>query len=376
MFVNSLAKLVISFDGKRFSLETKCPYSKLSLGSWMGQIFKYGASIWRAHLLPVGTMGKLHKLANLHSHPWFPFVTIESMIIALDLSDETEMRGEERNRKNGISESYQNEIMIPETNRRLSQDVAEINDLALSMALQDVDQSSSHSGGSTRVILEEMVRRSGAHLRLDTRVLGLRYELISEDEKEWIVESRKEGSEELEFSAFQKIILATPWDPALMEIEEEFDYPLQAARYRSRHLTLFTSRSGLNSSFFGRSHGANLPEQILPRITPNTSPEQLSGIHEIAFVREVTRVIDDQVTTELLFRILSTQKVNDGVLRSVVDGYQDSVTWVHRAFVCHPPSSISQTLSTHLELDSTRVPPSLRAHGLSSYEPVKLVLAH
>lgn len=341
MFVNFLAKLAISFDGKQISFETKCPYSKLSLGSWIGQIFKYGASIWRAHILPAGTMGKLHGLANLHSHPWFPFVTIESMIIALHLSDETKMRGEERNRKNGISESYQNEIMIPETNRRLSQNVAEINDLALSMALQDIDQSSSHSGGSTRVILEEMVRRSGAHLRLNTRVLGLRYELISEDEKKWIVESRKGGSEEMEFSAFQKVILATPWDPALVEIEEEFDYPLQAAAYRSRHLTFFTSRSGLNSSFFGRPHGANLPEQILPRITPNTSPgEQLFGIHEVAFVREVTRIINGQATTELLFRILSTQKVNDDVLRSVIDGYQDSVTWVHRAFVSHPPSSL------------------------------------
>lgn len=339
IFVNFLANLMISFNGKEISFETKCPYSKLSWGSWIGQIFKYGASIWRAHQLPAGTMGKLHGLANLHSHPWFPFVTIESIIIALHLSDETEMRGEERNRKNGISESYQNEIMIPETNRRLSQNVAEINDLALSMALQDVDQSSSHSGGSTRVILEEMVRRSGAHLRLNTRVQGLRYELISEDEKRWIVESRKEGSEELEFSAFHKIILATPWDPALMEIEEELDYPLQVAGYRSRHLTLFTSSSGLNSSFFGRSHGANLPEQILPRIAPDTSPEQqLSGIHEFAFVREVTRIIDDQATTELLFRILSTEEINDDVLHSIVDGHEESVTWVHRAFVCHPPS--------------------------------------
>lgn len=261
------------------------------------------------------------------------------MIIALHLSEETEMRGEERNRKNGISETYQNEVMTPETHRRLGQGVAEINDLALSMALQDVDQGPSHSGGSTRQTLEDMAMRSGAHLRFNTRVQGVHYELISEDEKDWIVESRKDSSDVFEFSAFQKIILATPWDPALMEVNEEFDFPLQEAGYRSRHLTFFTSPRGLSTSFFGQPQGSRLPEQILPRITPNTSPEQLSGIYEIAFVREITRIIDNLATTESLFRILSAGEVNDEVLHSLIDGDQDSVTWVHRAFVCHRPSS-------------------------------------
>lgn len=337
ILINLFANLVTSFDGKRISFEATCPSSATSWSSWLGQIYRYGASIWRATKLPLGTMGKLHRLANLNSNSGFPFATIESMINALGLSEETEMRGEERNRKNGVSEKYQNEVMIPETYRRLSQDVAEINDLALSMALQDVDQGPSHSGGSTREILEEMVGRSGAHLRLDTRVMGSRYEPISEGEKDWIVESRTEGSEELEFSAFQKIILAAPWDPAFMEVDEDFDFPLQEAGYRSRHLTLFTSRSRLSSSFFGHP---KVPEQIMPRITPNTSPEQLSGIHEIAFVREVTRVIDDQATTESLFRILSTHEVDDEVLRSLIDGDQDSLTWVHRDFVCHYLSSL------------------------------------
>ncbi|MCJ1267297.1 hypothetical protein MMC22_007182 [Lobaria immixta] len=335
IFLNLLANLGISFDGKRVSFETTCPSSALSWGSWLGQIYQFGASIWRALKLPVGTTGKLHRLADLDSHPKFPFTTLETMIIALRLSSETEMSGEERNRQNGISEKYQNEVMTPETYRRLSQSVAEINDLSLSMALQDVDQGPSHSGGSTREILDDMMRRSGAHLRRDTRVLGLHYELISEGEKAWIVKSRKEDSEELEFSTFQKIILATPWDPTLVEIDEEFDFPLQEAEYRSRHLTLFTTRGGLSSSFFGYPNGAKVPEQMLPRITPNLSLEQLSGIHEIAFVREITRVIDNQAITESLFRILSTREVDNEVLRSLIDGDQDGVTWVHRAFIPH-----------------------------------------
>lgn len=286
-------------------------------------------------------MGKLNRLTTLNSHSGFPFATVESMIIALGLSEETEMRGIERNRRNGISERYQNEVITPETHRRLSQDVAEINDLALSMALQDADQGPSHSGGSTREVLEEMMRRSGAELRLNTRVLGLRYELISEAERVWIVESRREGSEELEFSGFQKIIFAAPWDPALTDVEEEFDFALQQAEYRSRHVTFFTSRKGLSSSLFGK-----IPEQILPRINPNASPEQLSGIHEIAFVREITRVIDDEAATESLFRILSTSKVDDEVLHSITNGDQDSLTWVHRAFVSTHPSS--RQVSSHL----------------------------
>ncbi|MCJ1470055.1 hypothetical protein MMC07_008700 [Pseudocyphellaria aurata] len=319
------------FDGKSVSFDITCPSTATSWGSWLGQIFKYGASIWRAAKLPTGTMGKLHRLTTLDKQSGFPFATVESMIIALGLSEETEMRGIDRNRRNSISETYQNEVMTPETHRRLGQDVAEINDLALSMALQDVDQSPSHSGGSTREILEEMMRRSGAGLRLNTRVISLHYELISEDKKVWIVESRQEGSEQLEFSAYENIIFAAPWDSALTDVEKQFDFPMQQAEYRSRYLTFFTSRKGLSSSYFGKT-----PEQILPRIDPNASPEQLSGVHEIAFVREITRVIDDQVATESLFRILSTSQIDDEVLRSIItDGDQDSMTWVHRAFIPH-----------------------------------------
>lgn len=363
IFLSLLANLAISFDGKRVSFETTCPSSALSWGSWLGQIYQFGASIWRALKLPVGTMGKLHGLANLDSHPKFPFTSLETMIIALRLSCETEISGEERNRKNGISEKYQNEVMTPETYRRLSQSVAEINDLSLSMALHDVDQGHSHSGGSIREILDDMMRGSGAHLRRDTRVLGLHYELLSEGERGWIVKSRKEDSEELEFSAFQKIILATPWDPTLVEVDEEFDFPLQENEYRSRHLTLFTSRSGLSSSFFGYSNGAKVPEQMLPRITPNMSLEQLSGIHEIAFVREITRVIDNQAITESLFRILSTREVNDEVLRSLTDGDQDCVTWVHRAFVCHHPLSLRIFFQLILNRFLTHTPFSTHAQA-------------
>lgn len=88
------------------------------------------------------------------------------------------MSGDERLRENGISEKYETEMLAPETRRRLSQEIAEINDLALSTAVYDLDQGTSQAGGHVLPVLEDMVVDSEAYINLGTEVVGLHQELM------------------------------------------------------------------------------------------------------------------------------------------------------------------------------------------------------
>lgn len=80
------------------------------------------------------------------------------------------MSAEQRLRINSVSQKYADEVILPETRSRFGQDIAELNDLALSIAVYDADQGTSHVGGRIRPVLEAMASLSEADLKLNTYV--------------------------------------------------------------------------------------------------------------------------------------------------------------------------------------------------------------
>jgi prenylcysteine oxidase/farnesylcysteine lyase len=273
-------------------------------------------------------MGKESNLRKLSRSSAFPFQSIEEVVVTLDLTDELSMSGDERLRENGISEKYETEMLAPETRRRLSQEIAEINDLALSTAVYDLDQGTSQAGGHVLPVLEDMVVDSGAYINLGTEVVGLHQELVPSGKLEWIVRSHNEirGTEYL---AFQKVILAAPWYPATLEVHAELEQQPQELEYRQRHVTFFTSQLALSSDLFGSED--KLPNQILPTMIAES--DKLHGIHEIAFVRELTRVIDGKAIIDHLYRILSVHEIDDEFLSSLFNNDQDNPSWVYKGSV-------------------------------------------
>ena len=53
------------FDGNGMVAQFKRPISETSWRSWLGLVLKYGASVWRAKVLPTGTMARWTRLLAL-----------------------------------------------------------------------------------------------------------------------------------------------------------------------------------------------------------------------------------------------------------------------------------------------------------------------
>lgn len=281
------------------------------------------------------------------------------------------MSGEERLRKNGISRKYQEEVLVPETRRRLNQDVTEVSDLALSMAVYDENQGISQTGGHIIPTLEEMLLNSGAQLRLQTEIMGgLKHQLVRTGEWEWILQSHQIGRE-VEQSSFQKVIIATPWDATTNENIDTLEEIALASEYRPRHITLFTTTQSLDPEIFGQQE--SLPDWILPTMIKPL--DHLDGIHEIAHVRNLTRTTHHTTVIERLYRILSTHEIGDEWLASLFVHRDIAPTWVHRDKVSR--TFFYQSLRFKPDLtDSKRLPASLSSNRVSSYSRSRFFVVH
>ncbi|KAI9737830.1 MAG: hypothetical protein M1834_009199 [Cirrosporium novae-zelandiae] len=318
------------FDGKNFIFEGLRPSSAEPWMSWLGEIYRYGASIWRSVALPVGAMNKLETLPKLPNSRRFPFADIQGVVNTLNLEIETRSSAEQYLKVDGISKKYEEEVILPQVRKRLAQDIQELNALSLAIAMYDGDQGVSKAGGLIVPILEDMAFNSGADLKLGTRVNGSKPELMPSGKWVNIIRSERDTGE-VEYAAYDQVIFATP-DESPMDPENKLNLTGPHVEYRPRHITLFTSRRALTGSFFG--HRQMMPSQIITTVIG--SKADCNGIHEIAHVKNVARVLDDELVTEHLYRILSAHEISDDFLNAVLDSHEDqgadnnTVTWVYR----------------------------------------------
>jgi prenylcysteine oxidase / farnesylcysteine lyase len=260
------------------------------------------------------------------------FGTVNSLLDAVGLSYAVGDKASELLKLKGISETYVREVISPEVRRRFGQNIEELSELAISLALDRSDQGDAYVGGRITQVLEDLMDQSAADFRFNTVAREFRHELMENGDMKWILEHRNQSSEALEYSMFDKVILSAPWNPASMAIESEEIGIRKASgyheevEYRTRHITFFTSPFGLSEDYFGTK---SLPPTIL--LIPSKNEESL--VDEISFVRELSRMVGDATVTEKLYRILSSRKVDDQTIRSLVGGDSEGVTWLHRDIV-------------------------------------------
>ncbi|KAI9808184.1 MAG: hypothetical protein M1825_004641 [Sarcosagium campestre] len=315
-------------DGQSFIVDITRPTSRMSWSTWLGQVYRYGASAWRGTSLPVGTVSKIKGLTKLVKHGSFPFSSIAQIRDSLGLAEEASMAANTRLAMNGISEQYTQDIIAPESRRRYGQAVGELSDLALSMAVNDDDQESARAGGLILPALEDMAVYSRAHIRLSTAVSGLKLQLMEPNKTKWIVQSHNESSSAV-FEEYDKIIIATPWEPEAIELLYDCEASPETLHYQSRHVTFFTSSRLIDDHRFASDEPG--PDQIL--FGGSVSSKQLSGIDEVAHVKELTRLVDDAVATEHLYRVLSRGTIDDSELVQFFMSNESVISWTYREVV-------------------------------------------
>lgn len=287
------------WDGEKMVSERTRPIGEMPWVDWLGLVWKYGISVWRARKLPVGTMESYTKMLDLGEKGVAS--SIGKWLKGKEVSGALAMSASERLRINGVNKLYVDEVLGPQVMRQLGQGVGELSDLAISMALEreETGVQVDGAGGRLEKILRRFLDETAADVKLNTRVDRLRRKTSSDENQVWILEYQNTGEANLAHEAFDKVVLAGPWNTSEFtgkETEQE-----QVA-YRSQWIAFVVSSHKLDSKYFGRS--TPIPSQILP--IPSTKlPKELEGIYEISHVRDIFGPDVSTQSVRYLYRILS-----------------------------------------------------------------------
>jgi prenylcysteine oxidase / farnesylcysteine lyase len=312
------AKEVGFFDGRELVARLTRPRSELGWAEWFYLVWRYGLSFVHAKDLPTGTMASFEKLLKLQR----PHESVESMVKAAELGGVVGRSASERLRINGIGGNYVGEVLSPEVRRQFGQNVEELSDLAISMALEREDLVLGSDGGSFEVMMAKFVDRSKARLQLGTKVIGLKRELVSEGKEGWVLELQR--GKEKSYEVFDHVILAGPWNTSSLHLGHA---RLEEVYYRSVWVTFLISSKELNGEYFGTSD--DMPPQILPIPSANL-PSELHGIHEISFVGDVFGPDISTDSVRKLYRLLSDQPITKEAFLAfgegaVLQSYQERI---------------------------------------------------
>lgn len=328
------------WDGKEMYVTVERPVGRIGWGEWMGLVLRYGASVWRARKLPEGTMKSFTEMLKARSMKSGSFkcgegnLTMEDIVSAAGLSSAISTSAQDRLGKNGISGTYADEIIGPQLRHQLGQDVDEISDLALSLALQReyrAPASPAVWSGRFSNIMKRYLEESKAKLELNSEVFGLRKNVgDTEGQGKWELEIRSGDRSGVEF--FDQVIITAPWNWSEMTFfQADHSHDKEASvlgevYYRSVHVTLVLSTGLLDTKYFGNVE--HLPDQMLFAKKWNGRDKrkeaELKGVREISHVRRVygpdflsysaRRNVEIEAVHHL-YRILSDTEIHDNVVK-------------------------------------------------------------
>jgi hypothetical protein len=315
------------FDGNGMAAQFKRPISETSWGSWLGLVLKYRASVWRAKILPTGTMARWTRLFALIQKG--RYASVDEMVEVGGVSDTISLSAKERLGINGIGEKYNKEVVAPQLLRQLGQGIEEISDLALSMALERENQimAAGMYAGSFEKLMDLFLKKSKATLRLQTRITSIRRDVHG-----WAIGI--DGAEEV----FDKVIIATPWNTSSLLLHQQQG----EVYYRSVWVTFLMTANKLDAGYFKTS---SVPDQILPIQGPGQVKE-LEGIHEIAFLRPIFGPDLAPTSVKYLYRVLSSSPMSKLAMKTfgeagVVEMIEEEI---QNAYPLLFPRSQSETL--------------------------------
>ncbi|KAI0842115.1 hypothetical protein F5Y06DRAFT_292937 [Hypoxylon sp. FL0890] len=300
-------------SGDRIVSQNTRPYSKTPFFKWMGLIFHYGSSVWQAGGLTKDGTELRDRFVGA------PLTTdIMQLMISLGIIDPVQQFAQNGLDSRGIGGAYETEILSPQVERVHSQGIPNISTLAMMLAAAQEDYANAYIGGELVDRLEQIVAATGASVRTATKVSGVKHEQINDHESAWLVEYSARGLPVLEAEPFDRVILAAPsFD--LYQVSSIDDVEAASVlTYHPTHVTFFTLPQRLNSDDFGDV------DQILFH-DGQGKYDAFRGFRELAFVREVVRVVDGQPIVEYLYRALSDEDIE----RELRDNL--SVTWLYQA---------------------------------------------
>ncbi|KAI1208785.1 uncharacterized protein F4807DRAFT_429434 [Annulohypoxylon truncatum] len=295
--------------------DTTRPYSKTPTTSWLGQIFRYGSSVWRAGAMAKDGTSLRDRFVDPH-----PTTDLMQLMISLGILDSVQEPAQDGLDNRGISGGYVTEVLGPQVERAYFQKVSEISTLAAMLGVAQEDYANFYVGGELIDRLEQIISATDAHVRVGATVAGIKHAYIDEEKPAWLLSYGALGVSGIQAEAFDKVIIAAP-EFNLYQVSSIDD--IEAASvltYRPVYITFFTTPSRLRPDLFRD----DLDQILFFNNEAEDSP--FTGFRELAFVREVVRVGNDgNRVVEHLYRILS-----DGGAIEQLRQLNQEITWIYQ----------------------------------------------
>ena len=196
------------------------------------------------------------------------------------------------------------------------------------------------TGGNWQ-IFSNMVKSSSAAFYPDTTVTSIKTQKNEDADaasEKYTIATQKTGSEdeaEAYPTAFDKVIVAGPWQYGGIEVPADFIQPaIDEIPYVQLHVTLFTSPSKLSPAYFNLTADQEAPTTVLTTLHPESEAAPGSGAAGKSefFTVSIHRAVKNPRTsgTEYLYKIFSPKPV-DAALLSKLLGVEVPETFIGKA---------------------------------------------
>ncbi|KAH8692996.1 putative prenylcysteine lyase [Talaromyces proteolyticus] len=323
---------------KRFDLkisgapQSRPEESQAMLGIWDGERFVYVQShsmtwwdtaklLWRYGLAPIRTQrltkNVVGKFLNLYKPPYFPFQSLSSAVVELELHKATAVTGAQFLEANGISDSFSSEIIQASTRVNYGQNLGLIHGLETIVCMA-TDGAVAIEGGNWR-IFSGMLDFSGAKLALNTTVTS-----ITRNDDDTLTLSHITNNSPPSETTFDDVVIAAPYQSSGIEISPAFERVPDKIPYVKLYVTLFASPHQISQAYFNLSNQNEVPEMILttlPKGVDLGSREDgvgPTGFWSISLLRVVDALVEGSLQNHYVYKVFSPERLSAEFVASIL----------------------------------------------------------
>lgn len=230
-------------------------------------VWRYGLSAFRMRSIRDIVIGRFLNMYNEK----FPFQDLTDVAREVDLLSVTSQTGSELLRAAGVGERFSRELIQASSRVNYAQNLQHFHGLE-TMVCMSTDGGMSVEGGNWQ-IFDGMVKRSGAHVELGTKVFEVE---TTVDGRSTVTYSNGED-ETLTEAGFDAVVLAAPFPFSNITMSPAPAWKPGRAEYVQLHVTHLASPFRVDPHFFGLGDDqAHLvPDTVLTTLPPNSKPDRM-----------------------------------------------------------------------------------------------------
>lgn len=303
------------------------------LGIWDGNHFVYlqGNSLgwwdmvkllWRYGLAPIRTQNLMKntvgRFLNLYKPPYFPFPSLSSIAVELDLVKATAVTGAQFLEKNGIYGSFPNEIIQASTRVNYGQNLALIHGLE-TMVCMATDGAVAIEDGNWR-IFSGMLDSSRAERKLNTTVVS-----VKQNNDNTLTLSYTSDNDIVSDRVFDDVVIAAPFQDSNIEVSPSLEHTPDEIPYVKLYVTLFASPHTISPRRFNLTDEKDVPGMILTTLPHDLDlGSRQDGVGPAGFWSiSLLRTAEASGETHYVYKVFSPERLTASFIASVI-GVEES----------------------------------------------------